>query len=275
MQKRTYDRKEIILIIFISAVILAVGVFLKFWQEKKPEEAASTQVATGTVIKIQTPAPKPKATPNPTGKIATFLQGPKSWKEKREWSGEWGKEYYDGGSFGGFGCGLCCMANIYTSLSEYRCSPVDMYKYAKRASMYEGGGAIDWGYMKETMTKAGFTCDVGRKPKEYASFQSMMKRSKACIVVVSSANSTCYWENTPGHYVTLFLYDEKTDKIFLADSGDPTHNRHWVSLKKIYRSLKTANHWQYMTVTDYDAKKNTWKHNSFGGNCVLPEEWRA
>lgn len=275
MQKRTYDRKELILIVFVSAVILAAGVFLKLWDEKRTEgeEAASVQVTTQAAINVQTPVPEPVRTPDPTAGIASFLQGPKSWKEKREWSGEWGKEYYDGGSFGGFGCGLCCMANIYNSLTQYRCSPVDMYEYAKKASMYGGGGAIDWGYMKETMTRLGFTCEVGRKPARYPSFQEKIKQAKACIVVVSSADSACYWKNTPGHYVTLFLYDKKTDKVFLTDSGDPSHNRHWVSLKKVYRSLKTANHWQYMAVTGYDAKKNSWKHNGFGGTCILPESW--
>ena len=37
MQKRTYDRKELILIVFVSAVILAAGVFLKLWDEKRTE----------------------------------------------------------------------------------------------------------------------------------------------------------------------------------------------------------------------------------------------
>ena len=54
--------------------------------------------------------------------IFTFLQGPKSWEERRDWSGAWGRAFYDGGSFGGFGCGLCCLANVYSTESRYQCT---------------------------------------------------------------------------------------------------------------------------------------------------------
>jgi hypothetical protein len=219
------------------------------------------------------PSPSPTVTADPTENIATFLQGPKSWAARRVWSGEWGEAYYDGGSFGGFGCGLCCMANLYTSLTPYECSPLDMYRYARKKSGYEGGGAIDWGYIRKTLAAAGISGDVGRKPSDYETFQKKVKEAEAVIVVVSSQNSTCYWKNTPGHYVTLFMYNEENDKIFLADSGDPEHNRQWVSLKKIYRSLKIANTWQFFAVSGYDKEKDTWKHTGFGGTVVLPDGW--
>ena len=38
--------------------------------------------------------------------------------------------------FGNFGCGLCCMANIYCTLTEHTCSPWDMYEYARQVSGY-------------------------------------------------------------------------------------------------------------------------------------------
>lgn len=274
MGKKTYDKKQIVIIVFLSAVMLAAAVFLNQHQKQGTKETVSTQVSVSAVEEKVTPKATGKPTPDPTEKIAGYLQGPKSWKERREWSGKWGKEYYDGGSFGGFGCGLCCMANIYCSLTEYRCSPLDMYEHAKKESMYGGGGAIDWGFMKQTLASAGFTCRVGRKPSDYATFQEMIKKSMACIVVVSSNDSTCYWKNTPGHYVTLFLYDEKTDRVFLTDSGNPAHNRHWVALKKVYRSLKTANHWQYLAVTEYDKAKDKWKNNKITGSCILPANWK-
>lgn len=50
---------------------------------------------------------KPVQTARPEKDIYTFLQGPKSWGKRLKWSGEWGENFYDGGSFGGFGCGLC------------------------------------------------------------------------------------------------------------------------------------------------------------------------
>ena len=64
---------------------------------------------------------------HPEQGVYTFLQGPKSWTEGRAWSGEWSNQYVRGNYFGNFGCGLCCMANIYCTLTEYTCSPWDMY----------------------------------------------------------------------------------------------------------------------------------------------------
>ena len=271
MRKRDYTKKQMAAIIILSIAMLATAVILNQFFPAKSQETSTEPVSTVTPEPTATPAPTP--TPDPTEKIATFLQGPKSWGRRLDWSGSWGEEYYDGGKFGSFGCGLCCVANIYTTFSGHQCSPIDMYVFAKMVTDYSGGGAIDWGYMKEALQKTGFTSDVWRKPKDYSDFQKQVKDSMACIVVVSSYNSDCYWKNTGGHYVTIFQYDEKSDKIFLADSGDPAHNRHWVGLKKIYKSLKTSNKWQYLAVTEFDKNKDTWKHRGFGGNCVLPEGW--
>lgn len=272
MQRRQW---KIILFGLASMAVIVVAAMINRRLSGHNQNAASSPavmaVSPSSPI-METTAPEPD---DQTAAIATFLQGPKSWKSGLQWSGEWGKTYYDGSSFGAFGCGLCCTANIYCSLTDYRCSPVDMYNYAKRVTEYEGGGAIDWGYMKRTLTVAGFTCKVGKKPERYEEFQSIVEESQACVVVVSSNDSTCYWKDTPGHYVTLFLYDKELDKVFLADSGDPGHNRHWVSLNKIYRSLKTANHWQYMSVLNYDEEKDQWKHKKINGNCVLPKEWQS
>ena len=278
MQKRNYTKKQLAVIILLSIGMLAVAALLNefFPVDAGETETASTAVTTPSITSTLTPTAVPVQTPapDPTERIATFFQGPKAWESRLEWSGKWGKEYYDGGSFGAFGCGLCCMANIYTTFSGYECSPVDMYEYAKKKSGYGGGGAIDWGYMKDTLKSLGFTSDVYPKPGKYEKFQEMVKSSMACIVVVSSSDSDCYWKDTPGHYVTLFSYDEATDKIFLGDSGDPSHNRQWVSLKKIYKSLKTSNRWQCLAVTAFDARKDQWKHKGVGGTCVLPERWR-
>lgn len=277
MKKRDYSTKQIVIISLMSIAMLVLAVLLNhFLQVNSRETAAqpaSTSFATATPAAVPTESPKPTATPDPTKKIATFLQGPKSWKKRLNWSGHWSEEFYDGGSFGSFGCGLCCMANIYTTFSGHQCSPTDMYQYAKKMTDYGGGGAIDWGYMKAALQSAGFSSDVWRKPKQYTSFQKKVKDSLACIVVVSSYDSDVYWENTAGHYVTIFTYDEKTDRVFLADSGNPDHNRKWVKLDKIYRSLKKSNKWQILAVTRFDAKKDKWQHKGFGGTCVLPQGW--
>lgn len=203
--------------------------------------------------------------------IYTFLQGPKSWRERRVWSGEWGESFYDGGSFGGFGCGLCCVANLYSSLTKYQCTPQDAYRYAKKKTEYAGGSAIAWGYLRRTLTTLGFTCKVQKKTAEYQTFQRDIANSMGAVVLVSSWDSECYWKDTPGHYVTIFLYDKEKDKVFLADSGDPAHNRQWVSLRKIYKSLKTASAWQYLPVTEYSEKEDQWKHKKAEGSWVSPD----
>lgn len=273
MKKRDYTKKQMAAIILLSIGMLAAAAILNQFFPSESKQTSTETVVTATPTATPTVTPEPTVTPDPTEEIASFLQGPKSWKERRNWSGEWGESYYDGGSFGGFGCGLCCMANVYCSLTDYRCSPVDMYRYAKKKTEYGGGGAIDWGYMKGALESAGMLCDVWRKPSKYTTFQDRIKSAKAAIVVVSSNDSQCYWKDTPGHYVTLFLYDEKKDQVFLADSGDPEHNRQWVKLSKIYKSLKTSNPWQMLLITDYNEKKDTWKHKNMSGKCVLPEPW--
>lgn len=226
---------------------------------------------------------KPVVTKNPTKtkvvgtrKIYTFLQGPKSWKEKRSWSGYWGDTYMDGGYFGGFGCGLCCMANIYSTItpSAYKASPVDMYRFAKKNTGYWGGGAIDWNFMVVGMRKAGIHCGPRRKPKTYSAFRKDIAASECAVVLVSSYDSSCYWKHTPGHYVTIFEYDRKSDTIFLADSGDPTHNRRRVSLKKIYRSLKTASRYQYVKVKGYSKNRDKFKNPRARGKWIRPSYMR-
>ena len=208
----------------------------------------------------------------PENAVYTFLQGPKSWGKRLTWSGKWAETYYDGGKFGAFGCGFCCMANIYSSQTTYEASPVDIYKYTKRNTIYGGGGAVAWEYMESAMQSLGFEVSLRRKPTSYRQFQKMIASNDSAIVLVSSSNSACYWKNTPGHYVTVFLYDKQKDAVFLGDSGDPKHNRQWVALKKIYRSLKTESDYQVMTVTGYQASKDSWKHKKASGTWIRPEQ---
>ncbi len=200
--------------------------------------------------------------------IYTFLQGPKSWTEQLTWSGEWGTLMFDGRYFGGFGCGLCCMANLYSSLTPYCCTPVHAYRYAKKETGYAGGRAIDWGHMRHVLTLVGFTCSLENKPDTYRQFQKEIAACQGAVVLVSSKNSKCYWKNTSGHYVTVFLYDKAKDRIFLADSGNPDHNRKWVPLQKIYKSLKTESSWQYLLVKDYKQEEDAWKHKKANGNWI-------
>ena len=113
--------------------------------------------------------------------------------------------------------------------------------------------------MRQSLTSLGFDCGVAKKPDSYEAFRADIAEGQSAIVLVSSADSKCYWKDTPGHYVTIFLYDGENEKVFLADSGDPEHNGHRVSLRKIYKSL---------LVKGYDEKEDQWKHKKAEGNWV-------
>lgn len=196
--------------------------------------------------------------------IYTFLQGPKAYGESRPWSGSWCEQIVRGRSFGGFGCGQCCMANIYSTLSEYECSPWDMFEFATAVSFYSPSGesgAIGWTDMRMTLRAAGLFCDLYRKPETYEEFQAQMKETKSAVVLVSSANDAAFWTNTSGHYVNIWLYQEDTDIVFLAEPGDPENNRTWIPLRYVYDALKTVSSYQYLAVTKYSEGANIWKRN--------------
>lgn len=285
-QKHIFDKKNIReeQVLFLAGVI-CVCVVLLLYISIKPKIGAHSETVTSASphpsAKVtaqslaETASPQSAGTSAPkqtdsTDKIYSYLQGPRSWERGLDWSGEWGERFMDGGSFGGFGCGLCCLANIYSTETEYQCSPIDMYRYAKKHTGYSGGMAIGWGYMRRTLASLGFECHVEQKPQDYEEFVKDISESICSIVLVSSSDSKVYWKDTAGHYVTVFAYDSARDKIFLADSGNPEHNRQWVSLKKIYRSLKTASAWQYLVVEQYNASQDTWKHKSTTGAWNRP-----
>lgn len=226
---------------------------------------------------VSTLSPTPSAAPEKymvkQDSIYSFSQGPKAWKKKRTWSGSWGNLIIDGNAFGNFGCGFCCMANIYSTLSGYECSPVDMYSYAKENSNYmprPGIGAIGWKPMKSTLETCGFSSTLHQKDDNYDIFQTTIKNAYATIVLVCSQNDNTYWSNTPGHYVTIWRYKPKNDTVFLTDPGDPDHNRSTIDLSLVYRALKTASSYQYLTIDTYNEKENLWKWNQVSEKWVRP-----
>ena len=162
--------------------------------------------------------------------VYTFLQGPRAYREGIPWSGSWCERIVGYNSFGGFGCGLCCMANIYCTMSGYECSPWDMYNFAISKSFYypsKESGAIGWTDMRMALSAAGIFCDLYRKPETYEEFKEQMKQAKSAVVLVSSANDDTFWKDTPGHYV--------------------------------YDALKTVSQYQYLAVTKYSEGANVWK----------------
>lgn len=202
--------------------------------------------------------------------IYTFLQGPRAWEEGVSWSGEWCQMGVKGNSFGNFGCGLCCMANIYDTLSSHKISPWDMCEYAMNVSGYaprKNAGAIDWGNMKEVLKRCGMTCDVYNKPDSYEKFQEQMAHVKTAIVLVSSDADDTYWKDTPGHYVNIWLYEDESDTVFLAEPGSPDNNRTRIPLKYVYDALKTTSKFQYLAVDEYKEENNLWKTDG------IDEKW--
>ncbi len=210
---------------------------------------------------------------DPAAWVYTFLQGPKSWGEGRAWSGEWSETYVNGNYFGNFGCGLCCMANIYSSLTEYTCSPWDMYEHARAVSGYSPTrkiGAIGWADMKVTLRKSGFDCSLENKPEGYEQFQEQMRETPMAVVLVCSADDDTFWENTGGHYVNISLYNPDKDEVFLADPGGPDRNRTWIPLRYVYDALKTSSQYQYLLVKGYEEENNLWKQDGIDEAWVEP-----
>lgn len=202
--------------------------------------------------------------------VYTFLQGPVAWERKAPYSGIWCEAELDGGLFSVFGCGLCDMAGIYSSLTPYECSPLDMYALARKVSDYapgDGAGAIDWPYMKETLEKSGFGIILREKNKNYKAFQQAVADSLCVTALISSEDDDTYWEDVPGHYVNIWHYNPETDEVFLGDSGNPDHNRQWIPLRYIYDALASDSSYQFMMVTSYEETKNTWKYSG------IVEKW--
>lgn len=206
--------------------------------------------------------------------IYTFLQGPKAWEARREWSGEWCYQYLEGNYFGSFGCGMCCMANIYDTLADDKGSPLDAYKFARKYSGYlptPQSGAIGWGDMKNCLRKMGMVCDLYYKPDSYEEFQNQMARCESMIVLVTSNEDDTFWKHTSGHYVNIWLYDESDDTVFLAEPGSPANNRKRIPLRYVYDALKTISQFQYIRVDEYNVENDTWHPDGIVDNWTMPE----
>ena len=112
------DKRHFIIMSAVAVLVLVIGLFFD-QNGEQAVETSGTQTVTvreGAVTDaavmaapVSESAVQAVATPSPEDGIYTYLQGPKSWKERREWSGKWGKTFYDGKSFGAFGCVLCAL----------------------------------------------------------------------------------------------------------------------------------------------------------------------
>lgn len=104
MQKREVTKKQLAVIILLSIGMLAAAALLNQFFPAGSKQTKETLKQTAVTPKVTalpslSPTQKPTPTPDPTKKVATFFQGPKAYEGRREWSGKWGKEFYDGGSW--------------------------------------------------------------------------------------------------------------------------------------------------------------------------------
>lgn len=210
--------------------------------------------------------------------IYSFLQGPRAWEEKRDWSGEWYQVEINGRRFGSFGCGFCCMANIYDTLSKREGSPLEMCNYVTKVTEYypsSESGAVSWEHMEKTLQKCGMETALRRKPKSYKRFQKQMRKNPTMIVLISSSYDTKFWTDTGGHYVNIWDYDAKKDEVFLAEPGDPDKNRCRMPLRYVYDALKEVSPYQYLIVRSYDPKKDEWRPQGINENWNRPKRHKG
>ena len=210
--------------------------------------------------------------------IYTFLQGPKAWSSRADWSGSWCDIVLADQKFSVFGCGLCDLANIYSTLTPFDCSPIDMYEYAQEVSGYtpvSGFGAIDWPYLSETLASVGIYSELRLKDSTYEEFRQSVADAISVIALVSSYNDKTYWQDVEGHYVNLWLYNSENDTVLLGDSGNPAHNRQYIPLRYVYDALKTAGSCQYLAVTGVCPAENIWRHDGIDLDWEMPAYYHS
>lgn len=184
--------------------------------------------------------------------IISYLQIPSDLYGDTTWTGEWSKFECAGRTFSSFGCGICCLTNIYDTIfkPEVLITPDQMFAITREQTDYRpesGVGAVSWGQLKRMCDLFGLPATVKQKPADYAVFQNDVKNSTATLALVCRRDDDKLWFYTEGHYVTLWEYDEATDTVFVTDSSG-LFNRARVSLFDVYNALKSASQAQYMSV---------------------------
>jgi len=183
-------------------------------------------------------------------KIYSYTQLPPHDTGKTRWSGAWYGLEEGGKLFANFGCGICCISNIYSTFVQRPVDPGQMLEIAKYYTSYNPAGkygAIDWPQMKLLCQKLGMKAETKKKPQDYAEFQNDVMKADATVVLVCKDNDPGLWFYTNGHYVTLWEYDPEDDTLFVTDSSG-LFNRERVFLKDVYDALKTRSSCQYMCV---------------------------
>lgn len=301
----------------VQTVLLIIAVLLSFVMSgcsagqnaaATPEKASASQTETASAASVsqggssgKAPAAEKKTASPSASTISTasesdayqesefektifsFIQIPKEMHKDEEWAGIWSDIEAGNQTFFFFGCGICCISNIISTLTEFTVTPDLMFSLTKKHAGYNpdsGIGAVSWEQMAHMCKLFGFDTEVRKKPAEYSEFRRDVQDADATIVLVCKDDDDKLWFYTKGHYVTLWSYDEKSDTVFVSDASG-LFNRDRVQLSDVYNALKSRSAAQYMLV-----KKNADKEialteeeimeatrSDAGYRLASPSEW--
>ena len=177
-----------------------------------------------------------------------------SWVNYRKcneaWNGDWAKIEAGGQEFMMFGCGICCLSNAVSTLTDTVVDPGEMYYSTKEHTPYypeSGRGAVSWENMQSMCGHYGLSMQLCRKPSDYEKFVEEITSADTAVILVNGENDRRLWWYTDGHYVGIWEYDPLTETVFVTDPS--THyNRLRVKLRDIYHALKTGSNWQFALI---------------------------
>lgn len=167
------------------------------------------------------------------------------------WNGEWARIKAGGQEFMIFGCGICCLSNAVSTLTDTVVMPDEMYYSTKEQTSYypeSGRGAVSWDIMKHMAGYYGLDMKPCNKPKDYEKFVNDVASADNTVVLVNGDNDRRLWWYTDGHYVSIWEYDPETDTVFVTDPSTQ-YNRLRVKLTDIYHALKTGSNYQYAVIS--------------------------
>ena len=182
--------------------------------------------------------------------IYSYVQVPQEYYHNKKWRGDWTDIEAGGQKFFFFGCGVCCLSNMISTLNGVDIKPDEMFALSKEQTNYNpdsGVGALSWKQLKSICEQAGLNADVRKKPDDIDTFRKDVADSDTTMVLVCKYDDDALWFYTNGHYVNLWEYDPATDTVFITDSSG-MFNRKRVQMEDVYNALKTRSEAQYMTV---------------------------
>ncbi|MDO4938421.1 MAG: hypothetical protein Q4E54_00460 [Lachnospiraceae bacterium] len=188
-------------------------------------------------------------------KIYSFVQVPEEYCNDEKWTGDWVEMECGGQKFFYFGCGICCLSNVYSTFYDVPLRPDAMFEWARKYGDYHpesGRGALSWKQLRKMYEHFGCVVQTKHKPENYADFQNDVQNSETTMVLVCKYNDDKLWFYTLGHYVNLWEYNPQDDTVFVTDSSG-MFNRQRVNLEDVYSALKTSSDAQYMCI---DRKEN-------------------